>query len=294
MINDGTATKSGDMPDDLMVKVDQLLDEFMAMVDALVEDRHLQRGIARSQLPCSVAAIVDQENLSIIAQFRPENRFFTYIYQPDMSISLQKAKISGQWEFGFEDPFVIQIPSRLLDESPEKRRLELQKIASDHIDSEFMRFQNILSLMRGRPIFGPAPMAADAHLALILLPFDQDRDLNSEAIKAAIVESGAKASLSKDIRSGRAAVKDLWEAINESRIVIADLTGPDPAVMYALGIAHTVGKETVLIYPKGSKYLVDIPRTHRVEYEDGESGRERLKKDLTRLLAEMLEPVADA
>jgi hypothetical protein len=63
--------------------------------------------------------------------------------------------------------------------------------------------------------------------------------------------------------------------------------------MYALGIAHTVGKETLLIYPKGSRYLVDIPRTHRIEYEDSESGREKLKGDLTRLLAEILEPVTD-
>jgi hypothetical protein len=293
MIHDGAATKSGDMPDDLLIKVDSLLGEFVALVDALVEDRHLQKGIARSQLPCSVAAIVDRDHLNIIAQFRPENRFLTYIHKPEMTISYQKAVQSGQWEFGFEDPFVIQIPARLLDESSEQRRQELQEIASDHIDSEFMRFQGILSLMRGRPIFGSAPQVADARLTLILLPLGQSKDDNYEAIKGAIEASGVVASLPIDIRSGKAAVKDLWESINESRIVIADLTGPDPAVMYALGIAHTIGKDTVLIYPKGSKYLVDIPRTNGIEYEDSDSDRERLKKDLTELLLKMLKPVAD-
>jgi hypothetical protein len=266
----------------------------MALVDALVEDRHLQKGIARSQLPCSVAAIVDRDHLNVIAQFRPENRFFTYIYKPYMAISSQKAKTSGQWEFGFEDPFVIQIPTLLLDESSEQRQQELQKIASDHIDSEFLRFQGSVSLLRGRPIFGPSPPVANARLALILLSSGQSKEENYEAILRAVETCGAEASLPEDIRSGKAAVRDLWESINESRIVIADLTGPDPGVMYALGMAHAIGKDTVLIYPKGSKYLVDIPRTNGIEYEDSDSGRERLKIDLTKLLVKMVEPLADA
>jgi len=294
MMHDGTGIKSGNMPHDLQVKVDLLMDEFTALVDALVEDRHLQKGIARSQLPCSVAAFLDREHLNIIAQFRPENRFFTYIYNPDMAISPQKAIMSGQWEFGFEDPFVIQIPSQLLDYSPDQRKAELAKIASDHIDSEFMRFQGRLNLLRTRPIFGPAPPAVDSRSILVLQPLDREEDTISEAIKRAIEASGAVAFHPNDIRSGKAAVKDLWELINASRIIIADLTGADPEVMYALGIAHAIGRDTILIYPKGSKYLVDIPRTSGIEYEESDSDEKQMERNLTELLTSMLEPVADA
>jgi hypothetical protein len=46
--------------------------------------------------------------------------------------------------------------------------------------------------------------------------------------------------------------------------------------MYVLGIAHTVGKETVPICPEDSRHLVDIPKTHTIEYEDRYSGRMKL------------------
>lgn len=293
MLHEETMTRSGNMPVELQAKVDKLLEEFISAVNAITDDRHLQSGIARSQLPSSMAAILDRENLNILAQFSPENRFFTYIYNPDIVISPQKASMSAQWEFGFEDPFIIQLPSKLLDESPEERRPVLEKIAAEHIDSEFRRFLGLLSLLRTRPIFGPAPMALDSRSAFVLLPASERLNKNYANIQKAAEENGVTLRLARDIREGRAAVKDLWESINGSRVIIADLTGPDPGVMYALGIAHTVGRDTILICPKGSKYLVDIPRTRRIEYKKSELGREKLGRDLSEMLKSMLEPIAE-
>ena len=73
--------------------------------------------------------------------------------------------------------------------------------------------------------------------------------------------------------------------------MVADLTGPDPGVMYGLGIAHTVGKETILICPHGSEYLVDIPNAHRIDYEDSDSGRIKLLQTLSEKLKILLEPM---
>lgn len=293
MLYDESRTRSGDMPAELQAKVDKLLEEFMSAVDAVSEDRHLQRGIARSQLPSSMAAILDRENLNILAQFRSENRFATYIYNPGIAISREKASMSAQWEFGFEDPFIIQIPAELLDRGPEERRPALEKIAAEHIDSEFKRFIGLLSLLRTRPIFGPAPITLDSRSAFILLPSSERFNKNYPAIEKAVSENRVEIRLARDIREGQAAVKDVWESINGSRVIIADLTGPDPGVMYALGIAHTVGRDTILIYPRGSKYLVDIPRTRRIEYRKSEAGREKLGNDLSEMLKSMLEPVAE-
>lgn len=293
MLHEETTTRSGNMQVELQAQVDKLLEEFLSAVDAITKDRHLQSGIARSQLPSSMAAILDKENLNILAQFSPENRFSTYIHNPDMVISPQKASMSAQWEFGFNDPFIIRIPSKLLDESPEERRPALEKIAAEHIDSEFRRFLGLLSLLRTRPIFGPTPMALDSRSAFVLLPASERLNKNYANIEKAAEENRVTLHLARDIREGRASVKDLWESINGSRVIIADLTGPDPGVMYALGIAHTVGRDTILICPKGSKYLVDIPRTRRIEYKRSEPGREKLGKDLSEMLKSMLEPIAE-
>ncbi len=96
-----------------------------------------------------------------------------------------------------------------------------------------------------------------------------------------------------DIREGRSVVRNLWITLNKSRAVIADLTGPDPGVMYGLGIAHTVGKETILIVPQGSNYLTDIPKTQVIEYEDSDEGRTVLEQELFRVLSSIMQPIEE-
>lgn len=296
MLYDSSRVRSGNMPEDLQAKVDGLLQEFMGVVDSSVEERHLQKGIARSQLPSSLVTILDRESLFILAQFRPETRISQYLYNPNVAFTLEKANANAQWEFGFEDPFVIQFPASLLDQSPAspaQRRIALEKIAHEHIESEFLRFVRLLGLMRTRPIFGPTPAPVDSQTALLLLPLQGIRGKVHQLIASAVERIGWQCLVAEDIRTGKSAVRALWISINQSRVMIADLTGEDPAVMYALGIAHTVGRDTILIRPKGSKLLTDIPRTRRIEYEEGEEGRKNLEEQLTEILDYMQQPMAE-
>ena len=50
-----------------------------------------------------------------------------------------------------------------------------------------------------------------------------------------------------DIYDNRPIIEDVWRCTNEARILIAELTGRNPNVFYETGIAHTVGKEVILI-----------------------------------------------
>jgi hypothetical protein len=285
--------RSGEMDAELSAKVDKLIDEFMAIVDATTGDRHLQRGIARSQLPCSVVAILDKNNLSILAQFRMENRITSYFYRPDIALTPQQAANSAQWEFGFADAFIIQIPADLIEQSTSDRHAALQKVASEHVDSEYLRLEIMLSLMRTRPIFGQAAEQVGAGTLLLLLPQDANLRGNEEAILNASRANNLSTTEAEDIRSGRSVVRDLWHSLNYAAVIIADLTGADGGVMYGLGIAHTLGKETILIHPQGSKYLTDISRTHRIEYEESDAGRAKLEGSLSRMLGAILAPVVN-
>jgi hypothetical protein len=293
MLNDVARMRSGDMQNELSAKVDKLIDEFMAIVDATTKERHLQRGIARSQLPCSMVAILDKNNLSILGQFRMENRITSYFYRPDISLSPQQAANSAQWEFGFADAFIIQIPANLIEQITADRHAALQKAASEHIDSEFLRLENMLSLMRTRPIFGQAAEQVGSRTLLLLLPQDARLRGNEETILKAIRVNGLPITEAEDIRKGKSAVRDMWHSLNYAAVIIADLTGADGGVMYGLGIAHTLGKETILIHPQGSKYLTDIPRTYRIEYEESEAGRAKLEASLSRMLDAILAPVVN-
>lgn len=293
MLNEKSRMRSGDMEAELSLRADELIDEFMVAVDAMTEERHLQRGIARSQLPCSIVAILDGKSLSILGQFRLENRVASYFYRPEVVLTRQRAANSAQWEFGFDDSFIIQFPAEILWQSSADRRAALKAVASEHIDSEFLRLQQMLSLMRTRPIFEQTSEPVRANTILLLLPQDARLLGNESAILSSISAGNLSYEQAPDIRNGRAAVRDLWSSINYAAAIVADLTGADAGVMYALGLAHTLGKETILIYPQGSKYLTDIPRTHRIEYEDNEAGRAKLEEELSRMLGAMLAPVAE-
>jgi len=281
------------MPENLQAKVDDLLEEFMVIVDSSVEERHLQKGIARSQLPSSMVAFLDRESLFILAQFRPEDRISQYIHNPHIAFTLEKAHTNAQWEFGFEDPFVIQFPASLLDQSSAQRRVALEEIAQKHIESEFLRFVSLLALVRTRPIFGAVPAPVDSQTALLLLSEGGIGGETHQIIARAAEILGWECLVAEDIRMGKAAVRALWISINQSRVAVADLTGADPAVMYGLGIAHAVGRETILIRPKGSKLLADIPRTRGVEYEESAEGRKKLEEQLGNILADMQQPMAE-
>ena len=276
------------MEAELSAKVDNLIDEFMAIVDAMTEDRHLQKGIARSQLPCSMVVILDKKSLSILAQFRLENRTVSYFYRPDIALMPQQAANSAQWEFGFEDAFIIQFPAKLVEQSTQERHAALHIVASEHIDSEFLRLEKMLSLMRTRPIFGQANQPVGARTLFLLLPKDANLRGNEKAIVNASLANNLPIVEAEDIRSGRSAVHEMWSSLNYAAVIIADLTGPDCGVMYGLGIAHTLGKETILIHPQSSKYLTDIPRTYSIEYEDSEAGRAKLEEQLSQMLGTML------
>ncbi|MBS1193417.1 MAG: hypothetical protein H6R31_351 [Methanomicrobia archaeon] len=88
-------------------------------------------------------------------------------------------------------------------------------------------------------------------------------------------------------------MREMWRSINYAAVILADLTGADPQVMYGLGMAHTLGKETVLIYPQGSSYLSDLPGAERIEYEDSDAGRSKLAEELAELLGRALAPILE-
>jgi hypothetical protein len=61
--------------------------------------------------------------------------------------------------------------------------------------------------------------------------------------------------------------------------------------MYALGIAHAVGKESILLYPQDSTPPLDLPHTRSIGYQAEEDGLNQLELKLTETLRAALEPL---
>jgi len=188
------------------------------------------------------------------------------------------------------------LPARLLKQKKEERKTALEATALTHIESEVQRVEKISSLIQINPIFGPASYGIDKQLIFVLMPFEKELSKIYDSIIKPLIESmGLICRRSDDYKTSEAIIKDIWKAICEARIIIADLTNLNPNVMYEIGIAHTLGKDTILIMQQEETHVTfpfDIVHIRRIEYEDTAEGGKKLEIDLKETIKRILEPSA--
>jgi hypothetical protein len=171
----------------------------------------------------------------------------------------------------------------------------LLAVARSHVQAEVQRADYQMNIIQINPIFGPASYAIDPRLAFVLMPFTNDlTEIYQTFIKPTIEakDFGLICRRADDIKSNKAIIQDVWKSLCEARLVIADLSGLNPNVMYELGIAHTLGKETVLIYQRGKEitFPFDLVHIRRIEYDNNATGGKKLEEELKATLANILNP----
>ena len=72
-------------------------------------------------------------------------------------------------------------------------------------------------------------------------------------LKAAAQDGGSVCQRADDIWEDTVLVNDVVALIARSKVVICDLTGRNANVFYEAGIAHTLGREVVLIAQSGRR-----------------------------------------
>lgn len=93
-------------------------------------------------------------------------------------------------------------------------------------------------------------------LAFVLMPFqDPFNKYYNSIILPSIREAGFNGLRADQIFGPTEIVQDIWKAINEAEIIIAELTTKNPNVMYELGLSHAIGKSVIML----SQGIDDIP-----------------------------------
>jgi len=82
----------------------------------------------------------------------------------------------------------------------------------------------------------------------VVMPFHSLYEAEYErVILPAIEDVGLACVRGNEIYSRQAIIQDIWASIREARIVVAELSGRNPNVMYEIGLAHAIGKPIVLL-----------------------------------------------
>lgn len=106
------------------------------------------------------------------------------------------------------------------------------------------------------PIFGKPHSINPKPDVFVLMPFADDlRPVYDDHIKVVASQLGLVVARADDFFAAHSIISDIWAAIYSSKIIIADCTGRNPNVFYEIGIAHTLGRPTILI----SQQIEDIP-----------------------------------
>jgi hypothetical protein len=76
-------------------------------------------------------------------------------------------------------------------------------------------------------------------------------------------------------------IATIWSAINQAEIIIGECTGKNPNVFYEIGIAHALGKPTVLIAQTEQDIPFDLKHLKVIIYDiSTEPGLDQFKEDL--------------
>lgn len=113
-------------------------------------------------------------------------------------------------------------------------------------------------------------------LASAMMPFDARFDAVFDSIRQAASNAGLLCRRADDIWENPAIIQDVVSLIDHSRVVVCDCTGRNPNVFYEAGIAHTLGREVILITQSEHDIPFDLRHLRYIPYLNNTEGHAAL------------------
>lgn len=117
-------------------------------------------------------------------------------------------------------------------------------------------------------------------LVSVMMPFDASFNKVYEALQDAVSGLNKVCSRADDIWKHEAVIQDIVSLIERSRIVICDLTGKNANVFYETGIAHTIGKDVILVTQSESDVPFNLHHLRHIQYYNNGEGLADLQKQI--------------
>ena len=110
-------------------------------------------------------------------------------------------------------------------------------------------------------------------------PIDWDERYR-EVLEPAIKDIGMTPGRADDIYGTQSLIDRVWRGIQEAEVVVAELTGRSPNVMYEIGLAHLIGKRLVLLTMSPDDVPADLAQSVQIQYSDQGIGLLQLTREL--------------
>ena len=270
--------------------------ELFSMLDKKISELAKTKGLPRSRVklmqPLHQCTLVENNTIFVILAIHDLGGEFTKLFT-NASGRRNTMGTATSWvesEIGFKDPFGFHFPRAVLDYDDDHKQAEITQIATWIIDEEIKDLERQKRIVRLNAIFEGREFLMNEQLVFVLSPFEEPFDtIYQDHIRPTVEGSGwLKCLRADDIYDNRPIVEDIWKYTNEARILIAELTGRNPNVFYETGIAHTVGKEVILITQSMDDVPFDLKHLRCIVYEYTPRGMKTLESNLNNTILNIL------
>jgi len=124
-------------------------------------------------------------------------------------------------------------------------------------------------------------------LVSVMMPFHPSFDGVYSTLQRTAEVASLRCRRADDIWENPAVIQDVVSLIDRSNLVICDCTGRNPNVFYEIGIAHTLGREVILITQSEADIPFDLRHLRYVHYLNNGEGLNELRKRLQPRLADL-------
>jgi hypothetical protein len=137
-------------------------------------------------------------------------------------------------------------------------------------------------------IFKLSDGAIDAKLVTVMMPFDAGFNGVFSALQSAVSATNMRCLRADDIWDDDVIIQDVVKLIGTARVVICDLTGKNANVFYEAGIAHTLGRDVILIAQQESDIPFDLRHIRYIKYLPNGQGLSELAEKVSRRLESLV------
>lgn len=131
--------------------------------------------------------------------------------------------------------------------------------------------------------------AVKENMVSVMMPF-AGFDHVYKAIQQAIVASQMECLRADNVWEHAAIIQDIVQIIDEAAIVICDCSGRNANVFYEIGIAHSLGKEVILITQSRSDIPFDLQHLRYITYLNNSEGLAALTNELSVRITKLTTP----
>lgn len=134
--------------------------------------------------------------------------------------------------------------------------------------------------LRAKPkVFDLPTVGIENNLVAVMMPFDASFNPVYETLQAAIRDLGMICQRVDDIWVNDHIIQDIALLISKASVVICDLSGRNANVFYEAGIAHTLGKDVILIARSAHDIPFDVAAIRYIQYLPNGEGLDQLYRD---------------